>query len=66
MDGDFEVCHAGQPCRLHAREQLRGSESSAIVQRLEELMRTCREEHHQVTYLDLLLVRYGEHEVRRG
>jgi hypothetical protein len=53
MQGDFDVCHAGQPCR---RQVMRGSESVAIVQRLEDLMRRCRD-GHQLTYRDLLEVR---------
>lgn len=52
-----DICGAGRPCRHLA---MRGSESSAIVQRLEDLMRRCREEGHQLMYRDLLQVREGD------
>lgn len=53
MDNDFTVCRAGEPCR---RQQQAGSESAAIVRRLEDLMRRCRD-GHQLVYQDLLEVR---------
>lgn len=55
---DFTVCQGGQ-CRHHEAQRLQqpGSESAGIVQRLEALMRRCREEGHRVTYQDLLQVR---------
>lgn len=51
-----DICSTGQACRRHA---MRGSESVGIVQRLEELMRMCREDGHQLTYQDLARVRYS-------
>lgn len=54
MNHDFTVCPAGESCR----KQQQGSESAAIVQRLEDLMRRCREEGHRPAYQDLLRVRY--------
>lgn len=53
---DFYTCHRDGPC---TRQQLQGSESAAIVQRLESLMRDSREQRHSITYRDLVEVRYG-------
>lgn len=41
-------------------EQMQGSQSAGIVARLEDLMRHCREDRHQVQYQDLVEVRYGD------
>lgn len=54
MNTDFNVCPKGT-CRAQS-----GSQSAAIVQRLEDLMRRCREEGHQLTYRDLLEVRNAQ------
>lgn len=53
---DFYTCQRGGQC---TREHMPGSQSAGIVQRLDELMRRCREERHQLTYQDLAAVRYG-------
>jgi hypothetical protein len=51
---DFTVCQHGT-CRHQPAQQ-----PSAIAQRLEELMRKCREDQHQPTYADLLQVARGQ------
>jgi hypothetical protein len=57
MENDFIVCRDGEPCRRQQFGQQPGSESAAIVRRLEALMRRCREDGHRLVYQDLVEVR---------
>lgn len=68
MLGDFIACPQGASCQRQAQqphhdEPAGGAESAGIMQRLDELMRRCREDSHRPTYQDLLEVRTGG---RRG
>lgn len=51
---DFNVCPPGA-CRQQPAPQ-----PDTVEQRLEELMRRCREEQHEPTYADLLQLARGK------